>query len=93
MTDNKTYGTVVQQAAPTLYNVSTPSGTLRRNRRHLVRLPESDANLSILHEAEPEESLPTELAVTATNTATNGVATTTSGRGSKPPDRLSPSWM
>ena len=37
-----TEGQVIQQVAPRSYNVTTPHGTLRRNRRHLHLLTQSD---------------------------------------------------
>lgn len=40
VTDRQEGGVVEEQSAPRSYNVSTPSGTFRRNRQHLNVLPE-----------------------------------------------------
>ena len=42
--DQRTTVTVQLQAAPRSYLISTPTGTLRRNRRHLVRSPETNTS-------------------------------------------------
>ena len=85
--DQRTNATVEQQAAPRSYLVSTPRGTLRRNRRHLVRAPETDTSPE-----EPPEPDPSNSIATPTNSGASGATTTRSGRVSRPPNRMDPSW-
>ena len=40
MPDRETEAVVEEEVAPRSYNVSTPGGTLRWNRRNLIRVPE-----------------------------------------------------
>ncbi len=100
--DHKTSGTVVRQSesAPRSYSVSTPTGTLRRNRRHLTRMSQ-DTNESLQTDpnsptnAQPDLPTGTQSDVSTTIpptplTSTAGVIRI--GRISKPPDRLDIRW-
>ena len=51
-------GTVVEQTAPRSYQISTPSGPLRRNRRHLIHCPNTEPQNT---EAREEDTTPTEV--------------------------------
>ena len=80
--DHNTSGTVVEETATRSYEVSTPTGSIRRNRRHLTLLPDESPQAPDTSETETrsQEIIPG-----------NGVMRTRSGRVSIPPSRLDPS--
>ena len=73
--DNAREGTVVEESSPRSYIVQTPEGTYRRNRRHLVPLPNASNSENTNNVLDTPDRLP-------------GVLRTRSGRISKPPDKL-----
>ena len=81
--DRETPGQVMEEVAPRSLIVETPDGTYRRNRKHLIQLPdpspaeESQASNSPEMNSEPTSSYQTR---------------SQSGRVPKPPERLDPSW-
>jgi len=79
ITDRQTTGKVVEEAAPRSHIVETREGSFRRNRQHLVRLPETDT----------AQELPTD---SGTQQATSRETRSRSGRAPGPPQRLDPSW-
>ena len=50
--DRQLEAVVQEEVAPRSYNVSTPDGTVRRNRRDLIQMPES----SEVHTQESDET-------------------------------------
>ena len=89
VTDQQKQATVIQQTSPRSYQISTPSGTLRRNRRHLNPIPpEGPAR---------EMELPDQATTPVTDHRLqtpdkDGQTRTRSGRIVVPPDRLDTSW-
>ena len=80
-------GVVVDQSqSPRSYIVSTPTGDLRRNRRHLTQIPDSE-NSDSRSEQTPQQEM-----VVPTESTTR--STTRSGRASIPPNWLiaDPQW-
>ena len=75
-------GVVVEQSQPI---VSTPTGDLRRNRRHLTMIPHSGSS-----DTSSEQTRLLEIAVPTEST----ISQTTSGRVSIPPKQLmaDPQW-
>ena len=73
ITDNERVGTIIEGSSTQSYTVQTPEGIYRRNRRHLIPLPTTESNSEA---NDPPDTLP------------EGVSRTSSGRISKPPDRL-----
>lgn len=100
--DRESSGTVVSEAAPRSYVVQTPEGTVRRNRRHMVPLPQRLAtSIESNDSAEFERHDPPEASTSATNSSDNTQVQTQekvyptrsrSGRGLRAPDRLDNSW-
>lgn len=86
--DHNTSGTVVQSTATRSYQVSTPTGSIRRNRRHLTLLPEQDPPTQ---EHSQEDNTPQETSTGLADNPGDGVTITRSGRVSVPPTRLDPS--
>ena len=86
--DHNSSGTVVQSAATRSYQVSTPTGTIRRNRRHLTLMPEQDLPTP---DHSQEENIPQESTPELANVPGDGVTITRSGWVSIPPTRLDPS--
>ena len=81
ITDQQTEGTVVQSSGPRSYQVETPSGTIRRNRRHLNPLRDSTSLES--------EEINSETNQPEVNSQPNTEQThTRSGRASVRPSRL-----
>ena len=79
-------GVVIEQSqSPRSYIVATPTGNVRRNRRHLTRIPDSENS-----DSRPEQTPQQEMFPTQSTTQ----LTTRSGRVSKPPNRLiaNPQW-
>ena len=85
MPDFQTEAEVEDEVVPHSYNVSTPHGTVRRNRRDLIRVPENQENSEpVLEETEApteEPEAPREEPVLRQ-----------SSRVSRPVVRLDPSW-
>ena len=88
-------GTVVTETNPRSYVVQTPDGIYRRNRRHLLPLPQpgiNDTNTGGNTPVNPPESAPSpdtnDIPNTAEMDADHSVVRTWSGRISKPLDRL-----
>ena len=79
LTNNQTSGKIISENTPHCYDVETPTGPLRRNRRHLISLPANE----IIIEEQSNSQIPNE------NT---NVWKTRSGRVVKLPDRLDPSF-
>ena len=79
----ETSGTVIEETHPRSYRVQLPTGILRRNRRHLISLPEGD-------ESPPEQPIEDAESQSTRESGNNTETevTTRSGRVSKPPDRL-----
>jgi len=86
--DRNTSGTVVQLTATGSYQVSIPTGSIRRNRRHLTLLPEQDPPTQ---EHAQEENTPQETSTGLADNPGDGVTITRSGQVSVPPTRLDPS--
>lgn len=83
--DRQTEAVVQEEVAPRSYNVSTPDGTVRRNRRDLVQMPENNSN----GETETQSStVQTQETVETTNEPTVRRST----RASRLVERFDPSW-
>jgi len=81
-------GVIVEQTEiPRSYHVSTPTGVIRRNRRHLKLIPETENS-----DSRPEQTPDRQENVVPTQNVTR--PTTRSGRVSVPPNRLiaDPNW-
>ena len=78
--DSQTEAVVENEVAPRSFNVSTPQGTFRRNRRNFIRVP--DGNDEHVSERPVEQS----------ETTTDEPIRRQSSRVSCPPARLDPSW-
>ena len=77
--DRNSPGTVTEGVSQRSHMVQTEEGTyLRRNRQHLVRLPESAETQETENEVEPQDS--------------EQPSRTRSTRTSRPPERYDPSW-
>ena len=85
--DQQSAGRVVAENAPRSYDVETPAGQYRRNRRHVIPLPVTEPSIEDNQSdnvcSDPNTSPPA-----------NDIDTvrTRSGRTVKPPDRLDNSW-
>jgi len=93
VTDRGSDATVVTEAAPRSYEVQTPDGTYRHNRRHLVVLPHTSSTTPSSDEGTAEsKSMPrlTEGSDTCESNDEHPVLRQ-SGRASKPPDTYDPS--
>ena len=83
--DRQIEAVVQEEVAPRSYNVSTPDGTVRRNRRDLVQMPERDTNgetVTLSSTAQTQETVET----------TSEPTVRRSTRVSRPVERLDPSW-
>ena len=76
--DRNSSGTVVEETSPRSYVVVTGDGSYRRNRQHLVQMPETEPTQEDEHETESREE--------------ERSPRTRSSRTSRPPDRYDPSW-
>ena len=91
--DHKCSGKVVSQVGPRSYKVLVPSGTLRRNRRHLIVSPNEqfandDEDLDFIPDLSEDINLHApQPPVPPTR---SGTVLTRSGRASRPPNRYSP---
>ena len=88
VTDQKTPAMVTEKApTPRSYMVETEAGSsIRRNRRHLVAMPESTIKDTPLKRVESSPTKP--LDVSPQKMTSSDVKTSRSGRVIKPPDRL-----
>ena len=77
--DRESSGTVVSETSPRSHIVETSDGSFRRNRRHLVRLPSTEAG------GESERTV-------SPDTQSARVTRSQTGRTLRPPERLDPSW-
>ena len=86
--DTRSEGIVVQETNPQSYEVETPSGTYRRNRRHIIPLKESAKDSK--NQDENAKTSPDVEVVPNSNqdSKEDSYIRTRSGRVSKPPDRL-----
>ena len=92
--ENKSNGIVVEQSNTRSYTVRTQDGTIRRNRRDLIVMPESresDSTEEQSTERDGQEPTQTQRDPDAAITE-NGTQKTRSGRVSKPPVRLEQNW-
>ena len=92
--ENKSNGTIIEQSHPRSYTVRVQNGTIRRNRRDLIVLPdpqESDSTEELNTERESQEQAPNNSEPDTAPTE-NGTRKTRSGRVSKPPVRLEQNW-
>lgn len=80
--DTQSKGTVVKETEPRSYTVQTSEGTYRRNRRHLISLPQTDDTCG------NEQSATVNQELTPSNQVSQPIVRTRSGRLSIPPDRL-----
>ena len=78
MPDRETEAVVDEEVAPRSYNVTSPDGRLRRNRRNLIRLPEGQDNTETVSEDRDQ--------------ITQDEAVRRSSRISRPLERFDPSW-
>ena len=83
---NQTEGTVLREVAPRSYQVTTPSGILRRNRQQLRLLP-SSPNLSHEEDSTHQQD---DHAPEPQHPPADGLYRTRSGRVCVPPDRYEP---
>ena len=96
VTDKKSEGTIVRETDPRSYLVQTSHGTYRRNRRHLVLIPQSQNTSCEDNAANENSNTSTENAgnkissdtQTSTEPQVDGGIRTRSGRISRPPQRL-----
>ncbi len=93
MPDRNTEAEVVKEVQPRSYEVKTPDGTFRRNRRSLLALPQSLEQEMTAVTTPPERVVQPEPVVQppATPMVEQAPVRTRSGRVVKPPDRLDPS--
>ena len=91
ITDQNKPGEIEENKGPRSYTVHTSSGTIRRNRCHLNRLPTSSSDQQTSDANETQSSsvveMPTNFAE-GPNQLNHSVAPRRSTRVSKPPDRL-----
>ena len=76
--DRDSYGVAMEETTPHSHIVHTTDGSYRRNRQHLIRMPETEPT----QEAE-QETEPLEIEQSSRPRST---------RTSRPPDRYDPSW-
>ena len=86
--DHNSSGTVVEATATRSYEIFTPTGTIRRNRRQLTLLPDQNPQNPDIPETEPT---PQECSSESACVPGEGVTVTRSGRVSVPLSRLDPS--
>ena len=92
--DTESEGTVTGETNPRTYTVRTPSGSLRRNRRHLISLPhngdragdDSSVTSSATVTSQGDSASVTLLSTSPESSADQRC--TRSGRVIRPPDRL-----
>lgn len=85
--DRGTSGTVVEETAPCSHIVGTTDGTYRRNRRHLIQMPEAEMA------QEQEREIASQEQGSVTEPLEEGhQSKTRSTQTSKPPERYDPSW-
>ena len=92
--ENKSKGTIVDQSNPRSYTVRIQDGTIRRNRRDLIVLPdpqESDCTEDQNKEKDCQEQTQGSRDSNS-DPAKSGTQKTRSGRVSKPPVQLEQNW-
>ena len=92
--ENKSNGTIIEQSNPRSYTVRVQDGTIHRNRRDLIVLPdpqESDRTEEQNTERESQEQVQNNRDPDTAPTE-NGTRKTRSGIVSKPPVRLEQNW-
>lgn len=85
----------MEQSDPRSYTVQVQNGTIRRNRRDLIVLPDPQESVSPEEqnsEGNGQEQIQNDRNSDATTTKT-GTQKTRSGRVSKPPERLEQNWI
>ena len=100
ITDRDSEAIVVNRSDSRSYQVESEEGTYRRNRRHLIMLPEDqpeqDEQESIDQSSENTQSKGSHSqsghSSTQPSTGSNSHTRTRSGRSSIPPSRLEPNW-
>lgn len=92
--ENKSEGTIVEQSNPRSYTVRVQDGTIRRNRRDLIVLPdpqESDCTEDQNKEKDCQQQTQGSKDSNS-DPAESGTQKTRNGRVSKPPVRLEQNW-
>ena len=84
ITDQKTEGIVNKETAERSYQVTTPKGTIRRNRKHLIALPDTNVALPDTNTELKPQSTESPKAVTS---QAEKIVTTRSGRTVRMPER------
>ena len=85
----------MEQSDPRLFTVRVQNGTIRRNQRDLIVLPDPQESVSPEEqnsEGNGQEQIQKDRNSDATTTKT-GTRKTRSGRVSKPPERLEQNWI
>ena len=82
--DRNSEAVVLEQVNERSYQVQTPEGTYRRNRRALIQLPTPSATVAEPPAAEHDSN--------NANSESDMEPQRTSSRQRRPPDRLDPSW-
>ena len=93
--ESKSEGTIVEQSDPRSYTVRVQNGTIRRNRRDLIVLPDPQESVSPEEQnsdGNGQEQIQNDRNSDATSTETE-TRKTRSGRVSKPPERLEQNWI
>ena len=93
--ESKSEGTIVEQSDPRSYTVRVQNGTIWRNWRDLIVLPDPQELVSPEEqnsEGNGQEQTQEDRNSDATTTET-GTRKTRSGRVSKPPERLEQNWI
>ena len=89
MTDRGEEAEVVQEAGTHSYQVQTPDGRFRRNRRALIDLPNTDAT-ELIDSNETSDTVTNETNMAEASVREHSLRR--SSREKRPPDRLDPSW-
>ena len=85
----------MEQSDPRSYTVRVQNGTIWRNRRDLIVLPDPQESVSLEEwnsDGNGQEQIQDDRNSDATSTET-GTRKTRSGRVSKPPERLEQNWI
>jgi len=90
--DRESEGSAGDEVAPHSYEVTTPDGTYRRNRRDLIRMNSPDGNREPEQPNPPAQSSATEPTVDGDTQQTSETQVRRSTWTSHPPDRFDPSW-
>jgi hypothetical protein len=90
--DRRAEATVDQEVSPRSYEVTTSDGSYRRNRRDLIRLPDSSDHCPDRDSVETYNHTTTSEPDTQESQSSPSVELRRSKRSSRPPERLDPSW-